>query len=101
MANRLTMVGGALLMCCVLMGVSEAIRWDNMANLEEHFRLLWNVRGDEITFEMQVKTHGYIGFGFSFNSTDPSKYRADLIIGWVDGGETFYQVCTKFELNII
>lgn len=93
MANSLTMGYLVMLGLVLLMDFSEAVHWDNAANLDEHFRLLWTVQGDEITFEVQVRTHGYIGLGFG--SRDGSADRlagADMVVGWVDGAQSYFQV---------
>lgn len=71
--------------------------WDHSVNLNDDYRLLWTVNKpqqpqygiQEITFEIQVRTLGYIGFGFS---RDGSRAGADLVIGWVDHGQTYFQV---------
>lgn len=71
--------------------------WDHSVNLNDDYRLLWTVNKpqqpqygqQEITFEVQVRTLGYIGFGFS---RDGSRAGADLVIGWVDHGQTYFQV---------
>ncbi|CAD7003313.1 unnamed protein product [Ceratitis capitata] len=39
-------------------------------------------------FEIQVRTHGYVGLGFSPTG---SKEGADVVMGWVDKGQTFFQ----------
>lgn len=43
----------------------------------------------EITFEIQVRTLGYIGFGFS---PDGQRAGSDLVIGWVSDGKTYFHV---------
>lgn len=71
----------------------QAVQWDQSTYLDENFRLLWNIQGDEITFEMQVRTHGYIGLGFARKDDRSS---ADAVIGWVDHGQTYFQVYCIF-----
>lgn len=72
--------------------------WDHAVNLNDDYRLLWTVNrpqpashfdAQEITFEVQVRTQGYIGFGFS---RDGSRTGADIVIGWVEHGQTYFQV---------
>lgn len=63
--------------------------WDHVVDLDQNYQLLWTVRDPDIIFEVQVRTHGYIGFGFS---RDGTIYGADLAIGWVDNGHTFLHV---------
>ena len=67
---------------------SNEIRWDHSVDLDENFRLLWRVKVPDIIFELQVRTHGYIGFGFTRSEYI---YGADMVIGWVDK-HTFFQV---------
>lgn len=69
----------------------RAVHWDHAAQLTDDFRLLWNIKRSDITFEMQVRTHGYVGLGFA-RSAD-RRAGADVIVGWVDdAGQTFAQV---------
>lgn len=66
-----------------------AILWDNMVDLSDDFRLHWTIKGGEITFELQVATLGYIGIGFSATGAMDN---ADMAVGWVDGGQAYFQV---------
>lgn len=65
------------------------IHWDHSVLMNDDFRLLWSTKYQDITFEIQVRTHGYIGFGFS---RDGSRAGADIVIGWIDQGQTYFQV---------
>lgn len=83
------------------------IHWDHSVNLNDDYRLLWTISKPqkqlqqqqllaplhpssyEVTFEVQVRTLGYIGFGFS---RDGDRAGADIVIGWVDQGQTYFQV---------
>lgn len=78
-----------LLVAVGCVALCQAVQWDQSTYLDENFRLLWNIEGDEITFEMQVRTHGYIGLGFARKEDRSS---ADVVIGWVDHGQTYFQV---------
>ncbi|XP_038111904.1 MOXD1 homolog 2 [Culex quinquefasciatus] len=62
--------------------------WDHSVFLDGDYRLLWSISGSDITFEVQVRTHGYIGLGFS---KDGTIYGADIVIGWVDVGQVHFQ----------
>lgn len=66
-----------------------AVHWENSVYLCPEYRLMWNVNQDEVTFEVQVRTLGYVGFGFS---RDGSRSGADLAIGWIEHGQTYFQV---------
>uniref|UniRef100_A0A182MXP0 DOMON domain-containing protein n=1 Tax=Anopheles dirus TaxID=7168 RepID=A0A182MXP0_9DIPT len=76
----------------VLLGVLSVVsgaHWDHAIFLDDDYRLLWSITGQDITFEVQARTHGYIGLGFS---KDGTIYGADMVIGWVDQGQVHFQV---------
>lgn len=73
----------------LLNSVYCATDWDHAVYLDENYRLLWKIKDQEITFEIQVRTLGYVGLGFS---RDGTLYGADVVIGWVDQGQAFFQV---------
>ncbi|XP_030375434.1 MOXD1 homolog 2-like [Scaptodrosophila lebanonensis] len=62
--------------------------WDHAVDLNEDFRILWTHINQDITFEIQARTMGYVGFGFS---ADGQLAGTDIAIGWVDDGQTFFQ----------
>lgn len=72
-----------------LVGLASAAHWDHAVDLDENYRLLWSINNQDITFEVQARTLGYVGLGFS---TDGSIYGADIVIGWVDNGQVHFQV---------
>jgi DOMON domain len=65
------------------------INWDHSIDLDENFRLMWMIRDQDITFEVQVRTQGYVGLGFS---KDGTIYGADMAVGWIDHGHAYFQV---------
>ncbi|XP_011202412.2 MOXD1 homolog 2 [Bactrocera dorsalis] len=67
---------------------SHPMSWDHIIDLDDSFRLLWTITDKDAMFEVQVRTHGYVGFGFSRNGRQEG---ADIVIGWVDKGQTFFQ----------
>lgn len=73
---------------------AAASQWDNTVNLDENFRLLWNIRDQDITFEVQVRTLGYFGLGFS---RDGTIYGADMAVGWIDHGHAYFQVSFEYK----
>lgn len=77
-----------LLLIWAVKCLSGDIHWDHSVDLDENFRLLWKIKEPDIIIELQVKTHGYIGFGFARND---HIYGADVAVGWVDK-HTFFQV---------
>lgn len=72
-----------------LFGSTLGAHWDHSVFLDDDYRLLWSISGYDITFEVQARTHGYIGLGFS---KDGTIYGADIVIGWVDQGQVHFQV---------
>lgn len=83
----------SVLMCFVHIFVSAVIgiHWDHSVFLNDDYRLLWSTKYQDITFEVQVRTLGYVGFGFASNGDKPV---ADVAIGWIDNGQTYFQVST-------
>lgn len=99
--TRLALFGVLLMFHYVCVG---GVRWANDVRLDEHFRMLWTIDGDgsgdgggrEVTFEVQVRTHGYVGLGFSTNGELAG---ADVAIGWIHQGQTYFQV--SIVINIV
>lgn len=75
----------------------QSLQWDNSVDMDEEFRLLWNIKGSEITFEVQVATLGYVGIGFSANGAMDN---ADMAIGWVDQGQAYFQVSNENNYDL-
>ncbi|XP_037957031.1 MOXD1 homolog 2-like [Teleopsis dalmanni] len=67
---------------------SNDFSWDHAVDLNEDFRILWTIINQDITFEIQARTLGYVGFGFSL---DGKIAGSDMAIGWVDKGQTYFQ----------
>lgn len=78
-------------------GGGSALSWDHAVDLNEDFRILWTIINQDITFEIQARTLGYVGFGFS---PDGNLAGSDIAIGWVDKGQTYFQVSLTIYLNI-
>lgn len=76
-------------LAALVLGAVSAAHWDHAVDLDENYRLLWSINNQDITFEVQARTLGYVGLGFS---TDGSIYGADIVIGWVDNGQVHFQV---------
>lgn len=76
----------------------HSISWDRSVDLNNDFRLLWTINKQEITFEVQVRTLGYVGLGFS---RDGQLGGSDVAVGWVDQGQAYFQVCNDFSHNLI
>lgn len=67
--------------------------WDHSVFLNENYLLQWTVKEPDILFEVQVKTHGYVGFGFSRDGE--TIYGADVFIAWLDEKHPFFYVSIK------
>jgi hypothetical protein len=85
-----------LILAAILIAQSHADQiWDHSVYLNENYLLQWTVKEPDILFEVQVRAHGYIGFGFS---RDGTIYGADLFIGWIDEGHIFFYASLPFDL---
>lgn len=78
-----------LLLLRLTFDVVQAIHWDHSLYLNNDYRMLWSVKQQDITFEVQVRTAGYVGLGFS---PDGGQFGADMAVGWIDQGQTYFQV---------
>jgi hypothetical protein len=63
--------------------------WDHRLQLDENYLLQWSVKEPDIVIEMQVRAHGYVGFGLS---RDGTIYGSDIFISWIDDGHMFFYV---------
>lgn len=80
-----------LILAAILIAQSHANQiWDHAVYLNDDYLLQWTVKEPDILFEVQVKAHGYVGFGFSRDGT--TIYGADVFIGWIDEGHIFFYV---------
>ncbi|KAL6437358.1 hypothetical protein ACFW04_005096 [Cataglyphis niger] len=75
-----TAVGSLLLLHLLIIGV-VSVEWKHSAVLDNNFLVLWTPGERDVTFEIQVKTLGYVGLGFT---KDDGRAGADMVIGWVD-----------------
>lgn len=87
--QRLLLVVVVVVMSSSNSNSASAMMWENAVDLSDDFRLHWTIKGGEITFELQVATLGYIGIGFSATGAMDN---ADMAVGWVDGGQAYFQV---------
>lgn len=94
-------MASALSVLCVLtvsLVYASGARWSHSAYLSPDYRLLWSLGPgpQDITFEIQVRTLGSVGFGFS---RDGQLAGADMVVGWVHGGQVILEVSlTTFSL---
>ncbi|PSN58486.1 hypothetical protein C0J52_00767 [Blattella germanica] len=78
-----------LLALAVGLGQVTGAHWSHSAELDPNYTVFWTPGQEDITFEVQVRTLGYVGFGFSEDGKMPG---ADLVVGWVKDGNVFFQV---------
>lgn len=70
------------------------VEWKNSAVLDNNFLVLWTPGEREITFEVQVKTQGYVGLGFT---RDDRQVSTDIVIGWVDNNSQAHLQVNKLS----
>jgi hypothetical protein len=68
---------------------SEAYLLHEVLDHVGKFHVFWKFNATHITFELHVKTRGYVGFGISPNG---KMYPSDVVIGWVKDGVTHFSV---------
>ena len=104
-----TMLSVAL---CVLLLNSFSVVQSSSANLAEELsffspldegqnvNLYWNVdtAKKEIFFTVEAKTTGWVGFGIS--SGQGKMEGADIVIGWVKDGQTYFKA-SNLTMNAI
>ena len=83
---------------------SGPIAWTHRMRLDPNYDVYWTIGGsggeqpDSITFEVQVKTVGYVIFGLSPTGLFQD---ADLVVGWVHNGRPRFQVRRPRPSSII
>lgn len=79
-----------ILLACSWVGLGSSIEWKHSAILDNNFLVLWTPGESDVTFEVQVKTPGYVGFGFT---REDGTEGVDMVVGWVDNnGQVHLQV---------
>jgi hypothetical protein len=53
------------------------------------FFLFWEFDEERITFEVHVRTHGWVGLGFTNNGRMEG---SDVVVGWIKDGVTYFKV---------
>ncbi|KAI4498504.1 hypothetical protein M0802_006439 [Mischocyttarus mexicanus] len=78
-----------------LLNTVFCVEWKHSAILDNNFLVLWTPGDKEVTFEIQVKTLGYVGLGFK---KEDGREGADMVIGWVDNnGQVHLQVAGRYK----
>lgn len=63
----------------------------------EDYFLFWEFNDTTITFEVHVRTYGYVGFGLSLHG---GMYPADVFVGWIDNGRPYFAVSISIPCKI-
>ncbi|KXJ84161.1 hypothetical protein RP20_CCG018054 [Aedes albopictus] len=71
------------------LSIAASSKWDHIMDFDQNYRLLWTSTGQDITFEIQSRTQGFVGLGFSRDGTLAD---SDIVVGWMDDGQTRFQV---------
>ena len=76
-----------------ILGVTTTQPYKLSATLdnEGNYLLFWVFNDTDITFEVHVRTRGWIGFGMT--SSNGQMYPGDVVTGWVKDGVAHFQVC--------
>ena len=82
-------IWAALLTVTLELGHVTGTHWAHSVDLDPNYTVFWTPGAEDITFEVQVRTLGYIGFGFSADGQMPG---ADMVTGWVRDNQVFFQV---------
>ena len=64
------------------------------------YELYWSFdnAAETISFAVRVQTTGWVGFGLSPNGQMPN---SDVVIGWVDNGQTFFHVSFTVQHSLL
>ena len=83
------LIAAALVDSAPISGVRPTENFNHSVALDKNYALFWNYNDTHVTFEVHVKTRGYVGFGIS----DKGKMSpADVVMGWVKNGVTHFAV---------
>ena len=82
--------------------LSATYPFNTTLNTEDNgglYELYWTFdnAAETISFAVRVQTTGWVGFGLSPNGQMPN---SDVVIGWVDNGQTFFRVSSALILAI-
>ncbi len=76
--------------------VEHGCCWDQSVyvDAEERVQLSWSVNNTDstVSFSLTVLTGGWVGLGFN---TRESMIGADMVLGWIKNGQTFFTVSEK------
>jgi hypothetical protein len=70
---------------------SPSISWTHRMRLDANYDVYWSLSETDVTFQVQVRTLGYVIFGLSPTGLFQD---ADLVVGWIQNGRPRFQVNT-------
>jgi hypothetical protein len=88
--------GSILLTLALALGHVTGAHWTHSTQLDPNYSVFWTPGEEDITFEVQVRTLGYVGFGFS---VDGQMAGADMVTGWVRDNQVFFQVGASSHIH--
>ena len=94
-----------LLLLASLLAVSNCTSHEDLlaiyrfnSELGVDYTVYWNfdLEQQNINFAVRVRTEGWVGFGLSLNGQMPY---SDVVIGWVEGQQTYFDVSHVYIHN--
>ena len=73
---------------------TENYTHDSILDKDQNYVLFWKYNTTHVTFEVHVKTRGYVGFGISSNG---KMSPADVVVGWVAANGTIHFGVSRFN----
>lgn len=89
MCRRLLLLLWTLLPCAAAGGSGRTFPHRTLLDSEGKYWLSWGPRDGRLAFRLEVRTAGYVGFGFSPTGAMAA---ADIVVGGVDQGRPYLQV---------
>ncbi|XP_023242126.1 DBH-like monooxygenase protein 1 [Centruroides sculpturatus] len=65
----------------------SAENWKRYLKFDSNYELWWSMYDDSITFQVEVATNGWVGFGISSNG---GMKGSDIVIGWINDNQAMF-----------
>ncbi|XP_067141864.1 DBH-like monooxygenase protein 1 [Centruroides vittatus] len=65
----------------------SAENWKRHLRFDSNYELWWSMYDDSITFQVEVATNGWVGFGISSNG---GMKGSDIVIGWINDNQAIF-----------
>ncbi|XP_023242134.1 DBH-like monooxygenase protein 2 homolog [Centruroides sculpturatus] len=75
----------AFLVLCIF--TVSAQNFDRHSKLDDNYEIWWSTDEESITFQVEVATRGWVGFGISPNG---GMEGSDVVIGWINDGKATF-----------